>query len=136
MPLMPEHIIGNHQFTVPLVGECDIATLNILVKPDTDLDGPFKAWCRDEEAYIRVHGWLFSFELEESAADVMAAIDTFAQALSAAPVATNLEAEFHKRVKKVDLSGGWRQRQGHIMGAFREACDACGLLPTGERKQC
>jgi hypothetical protein len=34
--------------------------LNLLVKPDTDLDGPFKAWDMGEQAYIKVNGWNFT----------------------------------------------------------------------------
>lgn len=36
--------------------------LNLLVKPDTDLDGSFKAWDMAEQEYIKVNGWLFSIE--------------------------------------------------------------------------
>jgi len=34
--------------------------LNLLVKPDADLDGTFKAWDMDEQAYIKVNGWNFT----------------------------------------------------------------------------
>ena len=35
--------------------------LHLLVKPDADLDGTFRAFCTDEQEYIRVNGWLFAF---------------------------------------------------------------------------
>ena len=34
--------------------------LNVLVRPDTDTDGEFKAWCMDEQEFIKVSGWLFT----------------------------------------------------------------------------
>lgn len=36
--------------------------LHLLIKPGTDLDGAFKAFCADEQEMIRVNGWLFTFE--------------------------------------------------------------------------
>ncbi len=36
--------------------------LFILVKPETDLDSRFKAWDSDEQDYIVINGWLFTFE--------------------------------------------------------------------------
>lgn len=36
--------------------------LHLLIKPDTDLDGTFKAFCTDEQELIMVSGWLFTFE--------------------------------------------------------------------------
>ena len=36
--------------------------LLLLVRPDTDLDGRFKAWNCDEEEFVEVTGWEFTFE--------------------------------------------------------------------------
>lgn len=36
--------------------------LHLFIKPDTDLDDAFKAYDADECEWIRVNGWLFSFE--------------------------------------------------------------------------
>lgn len=33
--------------------------LFLLVKPSTDLDDAFKAWCTDGQEFIRVNGWLW-----------------------------------------------------------------------------
>ena len=36
--------------------------LYLLVKPDTKYDDTFRAWCTDNQEYIRVNGWLFNVE--------------------------------------------------------------------------
>jgi hypothetical protein len=41
----------------------------MIVKDNTDMDGTFTARCLDEGDLIRVHGWLFSFELIEAGGD-------------------------------------------------------------------
>jgi len=40
-------------------GEYD---LSLLVKPDEDLDGSFKAWDMAEQEYLTVNGWMGSIE--------------------------------------------------------------------------
>lgn len=35
--------------------------LSLLIRPGTDLDATFKAWDMDNQEFIRVNGWLFSF---------------------------------------------------------------------------
>ena len=42
-----------------LMGERLDYELNLMVKPNTDIDGTFKAWCLDEEEFINVDGGLF-----------------------------------------------------------------------------
>lgn len=39
--------------------ECEgfACSLSLYVRPDADLDGTFKAFCRDECEMIRVNGW-------------------------------------------------------------------------------
>lgn len=37
-------------------------TLELLVKPDVDLDGSFKAYDLDEGQWLTVHGYNFTFE--------------------------------------------------------------------------
>lgn len=44
---------------------CD---LELMVKPDADLDGSFMAWDCIEEVLIRVNGWLF--QIDEEAASL------------------------------------------------------------------
>lgn len=36
--------------------------LHIMVKPDADLDGTFKAFCTAEMEYVRINGWNWTFE--------------------------------------------------------------------------
>lgn len=35
-------------------------TLYLLIRPGTDTDGTFRAWCCDGQEFINVNGWLFS----------------------------------------------------------------------------
>lgn len=51
-----------HGFTRELLATADACDLHISVKPDTDLDDCFKAYCHDTCEMIRVNGWLFTFE--------------------------------------------------------------------------
>lgn len=36
--------------------------LHISVRPETDLDSEFVAWDHDEQEWIKVNGWLFTFD--------------------------------------------------------------------------
>ena len=36
--------------------------LFLLVKPDTEFEGTFRAWDKDNQEFIRVNGWLFAIE--------------------------------------------------------------------------
>lgn len=45
-----------------VVAENDHCTLYLLVQPDADFDGTFKAWDMDEQEFIHVNGWLFEVE--------------------------------------------------------------------------
>lgn len=36
--------------------------LNLLIKPDTDYDTTFKAWCLDEHEFLSVNGYMFTIE--------------------------------------------------------------------------
>ena len=49
-------------FTREVVASNDEMDLYLLVKPDAELDGAFKAWDTDNQEFIRVNGWLFSIE--------------------------------------------------------------------------
>lgn len=42
--------------------EAGMTTLFLLIKPDTDLDSSFKAWDTDQQEWVKVNGWLFTFE--------------------------------------------------------------------------
>lgn len=49
-------------FTKEYLASCDEADVHIFVKPDVDLDGSFKAYDADECDFIRINGWLWTFE--------------------------------------------------------------------------
>jgi hypothetical protein len=50
------------EYTREVIAEGDQHVLSLLVKPDQDFDEKFLAWDKDEQEFIRVYGWLFSFE--------------------------------------------------------------------------
>lgn len=39
----------------------------LLIKPDTCLDSTFKAWDMDNQEYLLINGWLWTFEEGEQA---------------------------------------------------------------------
>lgn len=49
-------------FTRELFASSSDVDLNLLAKPDVDLDGAFLAWDDDGDELIRVNGWLFTIE--------------------------------------------------------------------------
>lgn len=57
---MTDNIATFEGFTFELMAEGGDYLLHLLVKPDTDLDGSYKAWDCDEQEFLRVNGWLFS----------------------------------------------------------------------------
>jgi hypothetical protein len=56
---MTDNVAVLDGFTREVVADSDACTLFLLVKPDTDFDGTFKAWDTDAQEFIRVNGWLF-----------------------------------------------------------------------------
>lgn len=59
---MTDNVATLKGFTRDLLAYSDSVDLHILVTPGTDLDSRFKAWDCDEQEWIRVNGWLFTFE--------------------------------------------------------------------------
>lgn len=49
-------------YTERYMADCTANTLEILVKPDADLDGTFRAWCVDTGEFLALNGWLWIFE--------------------------------------------------------------------------
>lgn len=49
-------------YTRAIWAESDDYTLSLLVKPDADIEGTFRAWDQDESEWLKVNGWLFSIE--------------------------------------------------------------------------
>lgn len=54
-------------FTEEYLAECIESSIAILVRPGEDLDSTFTAWDMDNQEYIRINGWLWSFEKAEAA---------------------------------------------------------------------
>lgn len=57
---MTDNVAKLAGFTKEVFAESDEYDLYLLVKPDADLNGTFKAWDTDEQAFVSVNGWLFS----------------------------------------------------------------------------
>jgi hypothetical protein len=52
-------------YIVPAFASSSLHDLELLVKPDEDLDEAFLAWDSASAELLRVNGWLFSIELEK-----------------------------------------------------------------------
>jgi hypothetical protein len=59
---MTDNVATLRGFTRYVLADSDQVSLHLLIKPDTDLDSTFRAWDTDEQTWIKVNGWLFSFE--------------------------------------------------------------------------
>jgi hypothetical protein len=59
---MTDNIATLRGFTRYVLAGSDQASLHLLIRPDTDLDSTFRAWDTDGQTWIKVNGWLFSFE--------------------------------------------------------------------------
>jgi len=53
-------------YTRPLFADSDFHSLSLYVRPDADLDGTFRAFCRDECEMLNVNGWHFDFSDNEA----------------------------------------------------------------------
>ncbi|MCW1432000.1 hypothetical protein [Novosphingobium sp. JCM 18896] len=51
-------------FTKAVIADSSQHTLELLIKPDTDLDGTFEAYDRSENEMLSVNGWLFDISLD------------------------------------------------------------------------
>ena len=49
-------------YTKEVLATADACDLHLFVQPDTDFDAAFKAYDADACEWIRVNGWLFTFE--------------------------------------------------------------------------
>ena len=70
---MTDNVATLRGFTRYVLADSDQVSLHLLIKPDTDLDSTFRAWDTDEQTWIKVSGWLFSFEDIEQTKRPMAA---------------------------------------------------------------
>lgn len=48
-------------YTSPVIADCGMHTLELLIEPNVDLDSTFVAYDRDENTWLKVNGWLFDF---------------------------------------------------------------------------
>ena len=58
---MTDNIATLDGYTYELFAECDACEMPILVKAGTDLDGTFKAWDMDNQEYVTINGWNWTF---------------------------------------------------------------------------
>jgi hypothetical protein len=66
---MTDNIAVLQGYTEEVVADNASYTFFLMIKPDTDLDSTFTAWNTDDQEYIRINGWMFSFEWLRPAAD-------------------------------------------------------------------
>ncbi len=59
---MTDNVAVLEGFTKELMAYSDGVDLHIMVKPNEDLGERFRAWCCDEQEWLMINGWLFSFE--------------------------------------------------------------------------
>lgn len=58
---MSDNIAVLEGYTEGYLAECSSHDMFILVKPDTDFDSTFKAWDSDNQEFVRINGWLWTF---------------------------------------------------------------------------
>ena len=51
-------------FTVSILASSDEHDLTLLIRPDTDTEDRFKAWCCDEQEFLNINGWMFDVEVK------------------------------------------------------------------------
>ena len=59
---MSDNVAVLNEFTREVVASNAAYDLFLLVKPDADLSGAFRAWDTDNQEFIRVNGWLFDVQ--------------------------------------------------------------------------
>lgn len=59
---MSDNIATLEGFTVGYIAECGLMNVHILVKPETDLDSRFKAWDCDNQQWLNIFGYVWTFE--------------------------------------------------------------------------
>ena len=59
---MSDNVAVLQGYTREVVATGNTMDLLLLVKPDQEFDGTFKAWDCDAQEFITINGWLFAFE--------------------------------------------------------------------------
>lgn len=52
-------------YTVLAYASSDEHDLTLLIRPDTDTEDRFKAWCMDEHEFLNINGWMFDIEIKK-----------------------------------------------------------------------
>jgi hypothetical protein len=67
---MTDNVAVMQDYTIEVTGDNGQGQeLYLLVKPNTDLDSSFKAWDTDEQEFVQVNGWLWTFTSNASGQD-------------------------------------------------------------------
>ncbi|WP_375188451.1 hypothetical protein [Sphingobium yanoikuyae] len=56
-------------YTRHVIADCTQYTMELLIRPDADLDGTVRAFDLDANSYLTLNGWLWTFEDAEPAAE-------------------------------------------------------------------
>jgi hypothetical protein len=51
-------------YTAPVIADCAMHTLELLIEPNADLDSTFVAYDRDQNTWLQINGWLFEFSAD------------------------------------------------------------------------
>jgi len=57
---MSDNIAVLAGYTKEINADCAEYNMDLLVQPDADFDGTFRAWDMHEQEFIRVNGWLWT----------------------------------------------------------------------------
>ena len=63
--MVTEQVTRSKGYTVPMMADSGAYSLECLVKPNADLDGTVTVWDRTDGSFVRLNGWLWSFEPNE-----------------------------------------------------------------------
>lgn len=53
-------------YTDRYMADCTQHALEILVQPEADMDGTFRAWCVDTGEFLALNGWMWTYERIDS----------------------------------------------------------------------
>lgn len=59
---MTDNVAVLQGYTKEYFAICGSQEFPILVRPGTDLDTAFRAWCPDDQEFLTIYGWLCGFE--------------------------------------------------------------------------
>lgn len=59
---MSDNVATLAGYTREVYAICDQHEGLFLIRPDTDLDGRFRAWDMDNQEFVAINGWLWTFD--------------------------------------------------------------------------